>query len=165
MGLELAEGAVTALTTYLSTNFAARVAALNAEYADAVVLTTPAKFAIGELLEADAFPIVVTLCRRTSIRGIGAGYVGTTHHISVVCEVMDDSDVGEEKVNLAKRTYRYARAVIELLRLAQTGGLPGYGVQFPTELIDFSRMGRNRNTSQPMMGCAVSVDLQVQEAG
>jgi len=173
MTLKLAEGAVTAVSAYLSTNFGAKVTALNAEYADTVVLTVPAKFAITEILETDAYPMVEILCDRTTTHGIAGDYIGTSHDITIICTVLDDSDVGEEKANLRKRVYRYARAIVELCRSAQAtggfsdGGTPAasYQVQLMEDLIDFSPAVRRKGTSLVIAACGVHIQMQIQEAG
>jgi hypothetical protein len=170
MTLKMAEGAVAALVTYLGTNFAAKVAALNTEYGD-TLLTMPASFNTTEILEAEAFPVIEVLCDRTRIHAIGGGYIGTTHPITIICTVMDDSDSGEEKANLRKQVYRYARAIIELLRTAETAGgfTDGagatYQIRWPQELIDFAGATRRKGSSQVVAACGVRVEIQVQEAG
>lgn len=174
MTLKLAEGAVTALNTYLSSNFAAEVAALNTEYGDAIVLTAPSQYAISEIVEADAYPTIEVLCDSTSIHGIAAGYIGTTHDITIVCTVMDDTDTGVTKTHLRQRVYRYARCIVELLRAAQAasgfsdGATPPcyYGIQLRSDpLVDFSPAIRRRGTSMIMAACGVRVQLQIEEAG
>lgn len=156
---------MTALATYLSSNFGPRVTALNTEYGDAVVLTTPAKYAIAEVLEVDAYPLVQVLCDDTQVKEIIGG-LNESHQIRVICTVMDDSDVGEEKANLRKRVYRYARAIVELIRSAQApGGIAPYSVHLSNDLITFGLYSPHRGSATTIGACGVKLQMQIQEAG
>jgi hypothetical protein len=113
----MAEALVDELITYFQANMAAKVAALNAEYADTITLSDPVEWMIGErdLASVPAYPTGYVLATRVSgqpwnLQGSGSGQL--TQMLDVTIGVIDK---GDNPNTLRRAAMRYARAVLELL--------------------------------------------------
>lgn len=120
MSVKLAELLVTDLIAYLGANYAAKVTALNAEYADSVVMVVPVGYFAAEqsLEEVASYPAAYVLVPRTLIPFWNLTDVDATHIVSVGIIVMDQNTEA-----LRKQLYRHMRAVTEMLIASQGGGL------------------------------------------
>lgn len=130
MTLALMEAAIAAVYTYLSTNMAAKLDALDTEYADWVLADIKAWYR-AEVTAVPEFPSCFILSESTDVKTEGAGWLNSAHTITIAYLV---SDADTEK--LRKRLYRYARATMELL--IEGRATMGYEIVFTR--VDFSPM-------------------------
>jgi len=167
--LWLIEYAVGALKDYLQTNFAAKIADFNAQYADAIVLTEPATYRVSEAIEAsaDQYPLVEVLSVSTDQPMVDSpGNMHASHRIVISLTVIDDSG-GD---NIRTRVERYARAIVELVKAGRgvigtqaQYGAKAYAIEWGDPMIDFSPAFRRRGESTVRMGCDINVVLNRQE--
>ncbi len=115
MALTLIEGSVVAVKDYLETNMAAKLDALDTEYADGIALTDIVAYYLAETLAVPDMPAIYVLGDRTEIESESPGHIKAAHYITVAVLVTDP--VNE---TLRKRLYRHIRAIIELLREARS---------------------------------------------
>lgn len=115
MGMTLIEGVITSLKSNLSTNMAAKITALNAEYADTITLANVAAWYIAEQSAVPEYPSVFILGDRTKPTFQNLTNLDASHEITLTVMVTDqDTQV------LKKRLYRYVRALVEVLNTAAT---------------------------------------------
>jgi hypothetical protein len=114
MAMTLIEGVITSLKTNLSTNMAAKVTALNAEYADSITLANIAAWYIAEQASVQEYPSVFILGDR-SVPEEGQKLTSITvkHEITLTVLATDQNTEA-----LKQRLYRYVRALAEVLNTA-----------------------------------------------
>ncbi len=128
MSLSLIEGAVNAVKTYLSTNMAAKLNTLDAEYGD-FTLDDISQWYVAELTAIPAYPVALILGDATAMLSEGEGWLRSSHIVTIVCLATD-----QDAEQLRRRLYRYIRAVVELLKEGRAS--LGYTVVF--ERLEFS---------------------------
>ena len=113
------EGLADEVKVYIDTNWPAKFAALNAEYADATVLVDFKNTYIGELEQnsIQGFPSLGVLVEGQRASEVHHLFIRSTATLNIVCYVLDQN---EER--LERRAYRVARGVIELLIEGQVDG-------------------------------------------
>jgi hypothetical protein len=114
LALELIEGAVDALKTYLSDIMAAKAADLNIAYADGIEVEDMKAWYIAYLPEMPEFPACVVLGKSGSPEGEGSGWMKGQHAIDLIVLATD-----QNTENLQRKLYRYIRALIELVTAAR----------------------------------------------
>lgn len=111
MALELIEGAVDAVKTYLSNNMAAKVAALNTEYDDGISIEDMKAWYIEYQAEVPEFPAGIVLGRRGRPENEGEGWMKAEHSIDIIFLATD-----QNTETLRRKIYRYIRAGIEMMK-------------------------------------------------
>lgn len=114
------EGAINAVSTFIQTNIAAKLAALDTEYADSITLAEPLGYFVGEgSLESIAgWPAVFVLGDATTADMLpGRTELDGVHAMRIGIMVID-----QNAETLRRRIYRYIRAFIELIRDAKAAG-------------------------------------------
>ena len=160
-GLAMMEGCVDAVVTYVSANVPAKIAALNMEFADSIQLPDITNVYSVEKLEIEPgdFPRVEVLGMRTDIQSENAAMVNSLSSLAIVCSIADDTD----RANLRRRGYRYARAIVELLKAARSdGGLSGYAVG-KIGPIDFGPLRWKRGESRVIADVIIGVQILTAE--
>ena len=112
MALTGAEGLVTTLKAYVEANIAAKLTALNTEYADSITLATPVITYLGvkSLQAIPNYPALYILSPSARFAGWTVSSGESKPEIAIGVIVTDmDSEI------LQKRLYRYGRALIELM--------------------------------------------------
>ena len=115
MTLTLMEGSLNAVKDYLTTNMAAKLNALDAEYDDGITLADINAYYLAETLAVPIMPAIYVLGVRTEPGAEGLTHFKTAHHVTVAVLVTDT--VTE---TLRKRLYRHIRAIVELMREARS---------------------------------------------
>ncbi len=133
MTLGLMEAAIGVVKTYLSAGMAAKLTALNTEYADGISLTNIKTWYTAEVAAVPEFPSAFILAENSPILGEGGGWVKSAHTMTIAFLV---GDANAEA--LRTRLYRYIRATVELLIEARTSSGWVYVINFDT--INFSPM-------------------------
>ena len=116
MALGLGEDLVDSVVSYLEANLPAKLAALDAEYADAIVLeSTVATYkGLKSLEEIPNYPVLYALSPTEALQprmiSPTAADVESRPELSVGVVVLE-----QDSETLQKRLYRYARAITELL--------------------------------------------------
>ena len=157
MGMTGMEAVLTAVETTLSSNMAAKVAALNASYADGITLAPIATYEwYMKNFAAQEYPVCV-LDPVTSIpeeRYIGA--MTEQHRIIVF---VADTDSNAE--TLIKRLFRHARAVREILTTNHTLG----GVSHSVSVIStsYSPTFGDKKESRYLRTVAVEIEVYKEE--
>lgn len=144
----LIEGVVDEVLAYLKANMATKVAALNTEYDDDIVLAAPVTDTADKnrrgYLDYDVdfrsvgqWPFVVVLGERTDIDGWHGdpnGFTDASHSLTVWVWDRDP-----DPSNLRRRMYRWGRAIWELVvdahAVSDIVGEPGVGAR---PVLDFS---------------------------
>lgn len=128
--LTLAEGLCRSVKTYLEANIAAKITALNAEYADAVVLENPRITYLGikSLSSIPEFPVMYVVSPESHLNPMQVdGTQAAIESFPRIWVGIVALDPEEEPLQL--RQYRYARALVELLLAALgTAGLDGWNL-------------------------------------
>lgn len=121
MSLKLAEGLVEDVVNYLSTNMAAKVVALNAEYNDEVVLVVPTAYYTSEksIVHIPTYPAAFVLVPDTVIPRWNIDYLEAVHTLVVGVLVLE-----QEESRIKIFLYRFMRAFLELLKESQTASPP-----------------------------------------
>ena len=135
MALKLAEGLVDEVKAYLSTNLAAKLAALNTEYGDDITLDDAAAYYVGEksLATIPEYPAVFIVAEQTTVESWQATFTDASHRFMIVAFILD-----QDTEALGRKLYRYGRAFWELLVEARgDGSLTYHLVEEPIEL-DFT---------------------------
>jgi hypothetical protein len=151
--LALMEAAVEAVRDALEAALPDKLDDLDSEYNDGIELADPARYDVEEQIEADAFPLIEVLGDETVVLAEDATYLKAKHTLAVACTVQDDTRDG----TLRRRVYRYARAIVEVLKEARPS--IGYTVQFGSPAVDFSPAFRRRGSATAIAGCTVLVEL------
>ena len=115
MALKLVEQVISDIKTELSTNMAAKLIALNAEYNDGITLVNFKAYYIAEQAAVAEYPAMFILADTTAIENEGSGWMNSAHALTIVCLITD-----QNSETLRKRLFRYIRACIELLITART---------------------------------------------
>ena len=160
MTLQLIEGAITALVTYLDGAFPTKILALNAEY-DNIILEDIVGIDAVEQVEREAqdYPHIDVLGIRTDIVSETMNTVISLHNIALICTMMDDIS----RLELRTKGYRYARAIFELLKTARsTGALSGYTIKAISPL-DFGPLRWSRDKSKVIANIIVLVQISTTE--
>ena len=161
MPLKLAEGLIDEVKAYLVANLAAKLTALDTEYADGITLTEPAiAFYVGErsLDAIPQYPAVFILAEQTTVESWHAAFTDASHRFIVGAFILD-----QDSETLGRRLYRWGRAFWELLVEARgDGGLTYHLVDVPIE-IDFSPIGRQGPSGPFLAGLQVSASARKQE--
>jgi len=116
MALGLAEDLVDTVVAYLEANLAAKLTALDAEYADSIVLemTVATQKGLKSLEEIPNYPVLYALSPTAAVQprmiSPTAAEVESRPELSVGVVVLE-----QDSETLQKRLYRYARALTELL--------------------------------------------------
>ena len=121
MAWTLAEGLVNQVVSYFTTNLAAKLAAIDAEVADGLVLAMPASIEISEkaLKSVAEWPVMAVLVEGSQIPQWTGKEIWGHHSLVLGVIVLDQNED-----TLKKRLYRYGRALVELLANAHgTGGI------------------------------------------
>jgi hypothetical protein len=113
--LTLAEGCVDTLSTYINANIVAKLAALDAEYTDTIVLAAPVATYISDksIRSIPTYPALLVLSDEQDFRPMSdsGGKDKPTVYVGIL-EIDTDPEV------LQRRVFRYRRAIIELLLAA-----------------------------------------------
>lgn len=137
MTLSLAEGLVNAVATYFGTNMAAKVSALNTEYGDTYTLSDMSAYYKGEksLQSVPGWPSCFILVPNYVVNAFKVDYLDVTHTLVVGVMVLD-----QDPEALRIKLYRYARALVELLKEGQVAGIGWHIAQgTPNQfMVDFS---------------------------
>ena len=125
------EGLADEVKTAIDANWATKLAAINAEYADATVLADFKNTYIGELEQnsIDGFPSLGILVEGQRGVEVHHLFVRMDATLNLVCYVLDQN---EER--LERRAYRVARGVVELLIEGMVDGVITWQ-QIPDSLI------------------------------
>lgn len=115
MALELIEGAVDALKTYLSANMADKVTALNTEYDDGITIENMKAWYVAMMPAVPEYPACIILGKHGSPEGEGEGWIKSQHEIDVMVLVTD-----QDTQNLQRKLFRYIRAMIELAKASRS---------------------------------------------
>lgn len=174
MTIRLAEGVVTGVQTYLAAHFAAKIAALNSEYHDGIVLTDLGDKADGSgkayyrsekaLASIPNYPAVYLIADSSRVDMWNAKAVASVHRLYVGI-VVDDTDVE----TLRFRTLRYVRALWELLMEGSNvmtsnsvGILVDTGDGTPPEF-DYSEIYAATQGSRFLEGAHIAVSVEIVE--
>jgi hypothetical protein len=113
--LTLTEGLIDTLYDYFSANLSTKLAALDTEYPDAIVLRNPAKILVGmkSLRSIDVHPALFIYSDEQEFEPKSA--TGGKDWPAVMVGI---TEVDMNAENLQRRVYRYRRAIIELLLAA-----------------------------------------------
>lgn len=119
MTLTLAEGLIDALNTYITANITAKLAALDTEYTDSIVLAVPVATYVGikSLKSIPQYPAMFIFSPSQRIQARNVGEVRVFPEV-VVGIVEQDAD----SETLQRRLYRYGRALVELVQAADPAG-------------------------------------------
>lgn len=125
MALTLAEGLVDSLNTYITANIAAKLAALDAEYTDTIVLTAPVATYVGikSLMSVPQCPAlyIIAPTSRFQARSTSGGAIKPTVFMGIVEQDMDPEV-------LQRKLYRYGRALVELTLAATPASVAGWAI-------------------------------------
>ena len=125
MTLTLAEGLVDALNTYITANIVAKLAALDTEYTDALVLTAPVATYVGikSLLSVAQYPSLYIILPDQTFqpRSSTGGATKPTVFMGIVEQDMDPEV-------LQRKLYRYGRALVELTLAASPASIAGWAI-------------------------------------
>lgn len=139
MTLRFAEDAVNAVIAYMQANFAAKVAAINAEYTDAIDITAPTNgnYSQFDQIAPPGFPCVSVVAEGGDTPNGLRGEMVVRHRLRIV---ITDRDTASE-ADLTVRMLRYTRAVVEMLKegIGTIGNTAAFGnkayiVEFGTPL-------------------------------
>lgn len=157
MALKLAEGLVDRLVTMLGAGMTAKLAALDAEYTDSIVLAPPAAYVIAEqkLEDVAAWPVMYVLVDDTTLDRWGPSFTDSTHRVLIGALVLD-----QVTDDLKRRLYRYARAIWEVLLAGQLVAANGYQIIGETPRFDFSPIFTNDRRSEFASDVTVRVQLR-----
>jgi len=122
--LELIEGAVDAVKSYLEANMSTKITALNTEYRD-FELANIKQYYIAELAAIPELPAMLVLGGYTLPEREAANYIRAKHYLKVVALASD-----QDAQQLRRRLYRYVRAIVELLREARSSAGWSYVIVF-----------------------------------
>jgi len=125
MTLKLIEGAVDAVKTYLSDNIAAKLDALDTEYADGITLDDIKAWYVAEVQAVPEFPSVFILGESMPVDGEGNGWMKSQSKLTIAVMATD-----QNPETLKRRLYRYIRALIELLIEARVSVSWAYVIEF-----------------------------------
>lgn len=102
------------LSTYINANIVAKLAALDAEYTDTMVLAAPVATLISDksIRTIQDFPVLIIVSDEQEFRPMQAagGKDKPTVYVGIVAQ-----DPDQNMENLQRRVFRYRRALIELL--------------------------------------------------
>lgn len=107
------ENIIATIKTYLETNLATKLEAINLEYDDDLKLIDIKDWRIAELTSAPSYPVGILLGDRIDTTDEG-GFIKSFYNISVTCLL---TDTNAER--LRQRLYRYIRAFSEVLYSGQ----------------------------------------------
>lgn len=107
------ENIIATIKTYLETNLATKLEAINLEYDDDLKLIDIKDWHIAELTSAPSYPVGILLGDRIDTTDEG-GFIKSFYNISVACLL---TDTNAER--LRQRLYRYIRAFSEILYSGQ----------------------------------------------
>lgn len=124
MTVTLAEGLVIKVRDYFTANMATRLTALNAEYADTIVLTNPETYKLGRKSLRSIPEKCVGFVYAPTQRLTGSTQAGTRVFVTLNTGVFV---VDQDSETLDRRLYRYGRAIHELLIAGETANAwPGW---------------------------------------
>lgn len=165
MPLQLIEGVLRDVSTYIDTNINNKIDALNVEWAaDGIPNPTihhPKRpFHLSEVIEADGsrYPMIEILGVVSSVMAEDASYMDSSHRFAIIVTIEDD--ISLELLRL--RVYRYARVIIELMREYRSAG-NGHIVNFGSPAVDYSPAVRRRNSSTVLADCLVNLEIVAAE--
>ncbi len=114
MALVGIEAIIDLVKDYFTTNMAAKLTALDAEYGDSITLTTIAAYYVAEVLEVPELPAIFFLGDASNAQEVsGTGHSAELyeqHTIRVVCFATEANPE-----TLRRQLYRYVRAAVELI--------------------------------------------------
>jgi len=152
MTLNLLEGAINALSTYLQANYAAKVAALNARYGDTLV-EVPKAYYLGNMpLSTPESPSVVIHGADWTPKSQGHGILHISNAISIVVFVGDDN-----VENRWRKLERHALGIIEMLNSGEAS--MGYNVKLVGPMANTEPM----NTQPFLQGKIMPILLEQME--
>lgn len=157
--LMLMEDAVNTLLTMIRERMPAKIDELNTEFAgDGIELeqVLEGSYFDAEQLTLENYPAIEVLGSTTRFETDTMSLLKTAHEVVISCTVMDDQDVSR----LRRKVYRYARALVEVLREIRQDG---HFISWGDPPIDFSPAFRNRNTSQVLADCLLNVTYRKAE--
>lgn len=116
MSIGLAEAAVDQVLDYLEANLATHIAAVNAQYGDAITITTPHTFETAELEEGFESPALMVVADE-SVRAdvVNEQVVFATRQALTIIVADEDQD----RQTLRRRLYRHVLAVVNCLRAGE----------------------------------------------
>ena len=158
MSLTLAEGVVTKLKTYLTTNLATKLTALNTEYNDGITLVDMATWYLGEpsIQSVQAWPAGVIMAEDVEITRWTSSFTDALYNVTIVVLVLD-----QDTETLRKMLYRYIRAVWEVV-LASESSISPFHIAGGIPRFSFSPVFTN-NSALYVSDAALTVQLRAQE--
>lgn len=111
MAIELIEGAVDALKTYLSDNLATEVTTINNEYDDGITIEDMKAWYVAMMPAIPLYPAGIVLGKSGEPQSEGSGWMKSEHEIDVIILATD-----QDTENLQRKLYRYIRAMVNLCK-------------------------------------------------
>jgi len=159
MANKLIEYYMTAIETYLKANLAAELAALQAAYADDIVLTAPRttagkeSYSIYELGAIDQLPFIEILPDNSDVPEMGLQHDIMDHKIIIISHVPEYRGRNDY---CAKRAYRFAEAIWRLITSDRTLT----GLEIWCTNIDYKPMMQDNNTLKGEVWVHVTVKAE-----
>ena len=108
--MKLIEGVIDTVMEYLQDNIAAKIAIVDAEYADFPLEEIKAWY-MAEVKEVPEYPSIFVLGERSEVREEGDSYVRASHLVTIFIVAVD-----QDTEQLRRKLYRYTRVIFDLLR-------------------------------------------------
>ena len=108
--MKLIEGVIDTVMEYLQDNIAAKIAIVDAEYADFPLEEIKAWY-MAEVKEVPEYPSIFVLGERSEVREEGDNYVRALHLVTILVIAID-----QDTEQLRRKLYRYTRVISDLLR-------------------------------------------------
>ena len=108
MAVELAQGVVSDLQTYLQAHLSAKITAINTQYSDDIILTDIADWYTTpqQLKGIPNFPIIIILAGHTDVFQFQETWTDSGIEVTIGVIVMDPNNA-----DLSQRAYRYTLAI------------------------------------------------------
>lgn len=131
--MKLTEYVVNGLITFLEANLPTKLAELQAEYNDGIILDPIKGYYISEKKDVPEFPAIFVIDDETDFPDQRNDYVVGIHRLLVVVAVTDQNED-----NLTHKLWRYRRAIAEVVNQDNTLGIGAlkadFGRFFPTPM-------------------------------
>lgn len=131
MTLGLIEAAVDGVVAYITANSAAKIAAVEARYADGIELADFRRVSVAELAEVADYPALFVLGIRNQMSR-GGGFVRVEQELEIAVLVLD-----QDEETLRRKVYRYGLALVELMIEAEVTADFPFGIE-QTMALDFT---------------------------
>jgi hypothetical protein len=143
--LTLAEGLIDSLNTYITANIVAKLAALDAEYTDTIVLTAPVATYVGikSLISIAEYPALCIISPDQTFQPRSA--TGGASKPTVFMGIVEQDQDSEA---LQRKLYRYGRALVELALAASPGSIAGWAIATDEEWQIDTQSGLFTDTNQ-----------------